>query len=331
MSTVIHIMPVGHATKRTTMIGIEDDGRVRTRVEDPVGTSTDRQFNFSNLVEGDSREISTEPVTRVRAEKIGEDARFIIAVNEFYDSGLRGADAPQERFLWYPYTTKADEAPDSQAPQSATPSSPIYVVWSSAGTPASPTVPYSFGTAVGAPRLYAELVNTEGRRNHLKQLIRDMLEHPNMPQWLAGGRFDAHGDASGVLMHLEAIQTLSYYPEMLTRATAIDANLATERKFNLLDGMAKLDLGELHSVIAGEGPATRYLARNVASSDGNGANPVTTPDQWSFQRIGDVPNAAPYRYTRSNYTLTADRSLITMAGSVTVIGSGGDWQAWLRS
>ena len=65
MSTVIKMIPKEHATKRTTAVIITNDGIIRTRVEDPVGTATDKQFNFSSYAEGTFREINNEPVVSV--------------------------------------------------------------------------------------------------------------------------------------------------------------------------------------------------------------------------------------------------------------------------
>lgn len=117
MSTIIRFVPVAHATKQTTAIAMENDGLIRTRVENPVGTATDRRFNFSSLGEGQARVITEDPVTLVTSEKIGADARFVIDVTNYYDSALTGDDAPTERFLWYAYTVDEKDAPADNAVQ----------------------------------------------------------------------------------------------------------------------------------------------------------------------------------------------------------------------
>ena len=121
-----------------------------------MGTVTDKLFNFSANAEGTFREINNEPVVSVSTEKIGTNARFIITVNEFYDPTLVGENAPQERFLWYDYKTKSDEAPSSTAVQTF----PINAFWTSGGSPAVPTVafPGSYTDETIAPvNLYTSL------------------------------------------------------------------------------------------------------------------------------------------------------------------------------
>lgn len=328
MSTLIRFVPVAHATKRTTAVAMENDGVIRTRVEDPGGTATDRRFNFASLVEGQARVITEEPVTAVTSEKIGADARFIFDVTNYYDSTLTGDDAPSERFLWYAYTVDEKDAPADTAAQAATPSNPLYFVWTSGGTPASPTVAFNFPSQdQRAQRQWVELGTLAARRHYLKGLVLDMINHPNMAQWLAGGRLSAIDTTiSQVVAEMQSLQILSYYPEMLTRAISVDHNLATERPFNILEGMAKLDLGELHTQ-----SAARHLAAYVASTDGRGTGNPTNRDLWIFQRIGDAAASSPFAYTRTDWTLhevVGSPKVIDLNGSNAI---GTDWQAWLRT
>lgn len=329
MSTLIRFIPVPHGTLRTTAVAMENDGVIRTRVEAPVGTATDRRFNFASLVEGQARVITEEPVTAVTSEKIGADARFIFDVKNYYDAALTGDDAPSERFLWYAYTVDEKDAPADTAAQTATPSNPLYFVWTSGGTPASPTVAFNFPSqAETAQRQFAELGSLAERRQYLKGLVLDMINHPNMAQWSSGGSMEAVGGStrSHVIGEFQRLQILSYYPEMLARAISVDTNLDAETKFNLLEGMAKLDLGEL------VGQSTmNLLAYHLASTSGDGTGSTTNRNEWVFQRVGTVPNSAPYAYTRGAWAfhaITGYHIQITMSGSATL---GTDWQAWLRT
>lgn len=316
MSTIIKAVPKPHATKRTTGVWILDDGRIGTRVEDPVGTKTDKEFNFSSYAEGSFEQIDNEPVVSVSSQKLGTDARFIITVDEFYNSGLEGDAVPKQRYLWYEYNIDEKDAPADNAPQSATPSTPIYVIWSSGGTPASPTLPIATTTqTVTLQRQWAKLGSLDNRRQYLRRLVVDQIEHPNYPQWATFNTVAFGGDALDEVVDLQKIAMLSYFPEMLARAISVDANLNTEAKFNLLEGMANLNLGELVANINN--------AMVVAIS-----NRTRDSERWSFYRIGNVGSAAPFAYTRGDWTHVDHSTTITMTGSSSI---GTDWQAWLRS
>ena len=319
MSTVIKMIPKEHATKRTTAVIITNDGIIRTRVEDPVGTATDKQFNFSSYAEGTFREINNEPVVSVSSEKIGTNSRFIITVNEFYDPTLVGENAPQERFLWYDYKTKANEAPSSTAAQTF----PINTFWTSGGSPAVPTIafPGSYTDETIAPlNLYTSLANVDNRRNYLKGRILRNINHPTLPMWIAGGGISAKDDTdvSELLVHVQRLQAIPYWLEMLTGAISVDANLATEQKFNLLEGESGLSVLE---VLQKTGTT---FAHNI---DGSGNR-----DTFTFRSLGSVASSSPWKYTAPSGGTWADRdasSTISMSGSQA--GAGIDWVSWLRS
>ena len=334
MSTVIRLIPRADAAKETTGIAILDDGRIRTRVE-TASARTDKEFNFGSLVEGDTRDIpdTDEPVTRVNAEKIGTDARFVIDVIEFYDENLRGADAPKERFLWYLYTLKPEEAPAPDAPQTATPSTPLWVLWSSDGTPAAPTNAFSFGTAVTAPRLYAELQNDGNRREYLKsKLLMKIADPIELLSIFAGTAMNTIASYSFTqpasnsrlhivrLEHERALQSWVFRLEMLARAISADVNLNSEQKFNLLNGEIGLSNVDIF------GRVDKSLAGLINQGGGN-------RNAWVFHRLGSVAGTAPFAYTpppqnTSVWSSTADTSInVTSEPPSEVL----DWINWLRN
>ena len=342
MSTVIRLVPSAHATKRTTMVGIEDDGRIRTRVEDPVGTPTDYQFNFGALPEGTSGAINVEPVRTVVSEKIGTDARFVIDVTDFYDSALTGADAPKERFVWYDYQTKAEDAPDSQLPQTATPTTPIYVLWTSAGTPASPTTAFNFSSPTWTrPSLYASLGSLAERRNFLKRgLLASISENP---LWHVGtllhssfavNTITSQGHVARLEQKVDSIndlirfyQYVAFRPKMLALTLSIDANLDNEAKFNLLDGeINKIDPNLFAALVH-----TRAIA---------GYTPSSNITNWRFYRIGARPQATePWTWNPPGDSNSYPGRVDNIAGiSLTNANlpanlranNGAAWITWLR-
>ena len=377
MSMNIHVVPVPHATKRTTIIKRLSDNKLQTRVEDPVGTVADKFFDFatdgtntSSYSEGDSKQFITvadnsatndDPVLSIWVDKKGTDAFAYVEVIQYYDSSLTGENAPQERDLWYAYNTDNKDIPDFDS--SFVQSDPLYFLWLSGGTPESPTVAFptsptnSDSQNTKLASIYSQLAVTDStlsqddrntltlqnRRTYLKQLIRqNTIDHPNYPQWLAGNFLPAltSNTGSDIKEYLQNLQTLSYYPEMLTRAISLDGNLTgseSERKFNLLEGMAKLDLGVVHRE-----NLTRSLASKVTSRDGSGSDDerITDRNSWVFMILGTIAagNSGAYTAPTTDWSLTADvtdsqagtTELIDLNGSVAVIGSDHDWQSWLR-
>ena len=322
MTTIIKTVPTPHATKRTTGLWILDDGRIGTRVEDPAGTTTlanrtDKTFNFSLWPEGTSQVIvNNEPLTFVSVQKLGASARFIMSTQLFYDETLEGAAIPQTQYLWYPYTVDEKDAPPDSDPTTATPSNPVYVYWSSGGTPASPTL--AFGPqahSVGIETQWSIQGNLANRRQYLKTLILNQINHPNMPQWLAFNTVTFGGDALDEVVDLQKVAMLSYLPEMLTRAISIDANLNTQAKFNLLEGMANINLGDMVSGI------NNALVVSIT-------NRTRSSNRWTFYRIGNVGGAPTYTYSRSSWTDIGTHSDIVLTTAENI---GNDWQAWLRS
>ena len=321
-TTIIKVIPAPHLTKRTTGIAIENDGVLRTRVEDPGGTVTDKRFNFATdtatttaYSEGMTGEVNNEPVVLVAAEKIGTDARFIIEVTEFYSSALLGDDAPQERYLWYDYKTKADDAPDSTATQTASPASPLFVLWTSGGTPTAPTVAFNITDAnTKLASDYTRLATLAARRETLKIALQADVFSPEMAIWLVE---NTEAEQSAFVRRLE----------MLARALSIDANLNTQAKFNLLAGEIGLDAYTVAT----------HLSDTIIG--GGGVGPLHSDDRgnWRFFRLGSLGTGPAYPYSppaTTNYiAYTSDVASITLSGVPAAVSAndGRGWLDWLRT
>lgn len=328
MSTIIRFVPVAHATKRTTAIAMENDGLIRTRVENPVGAATDRRFNFSSLSEGQARVITEDPVTLVTSEKIGADARFVIDVTNYYDSALTGDDAPTERFLWYAYTVDEKDAPADNAVQTATPANPLYFVWTSGGTPASPTVAFNFPSQdQTAQRLYVELGTTEERRNYLKARLLEKVNDP-LNIFIFAGTSIAVQNAASIRVnnnvaivqreHSRRMQGWVYRIEMLVRAVSADVNLNTEAKFNLLAGEIGISNADVFQKMD--------LAVNGAIAVG------AARTDWVFQRLGSVAASSPYAYSPPSHpTLWSATHETTIDVGAAPPSGVTDWYNWLRT
>ena len=339
------MIPVAHSTKRTTAAGIENDGVIRTRVEDPVGTVVDKRFNFavdgtitSAYPEGTYQEFKNEPLLSVSSEKIGSDARFIIEINEFYDSSLTGDNVPKERFLWYPYNGNAADYLDSTAAQTFTPQNPLYVLWSSGGTPASPTValnPTNQNTKLASE--YTRLGSVSARREYFKTKLIDIISDPMLLFIIMGTTLQSSYvqkstqidptsslviDIIQDLDHPRRLQSFGFRLEMLTRAISVDSNLNDERKFNLLDGEISLDSGTVFAKID----------RGLGSLIFNRSQPRTG---WQFMRLGSVAATSPFTYTPpasniSSWSGTQDIATIEIQTGVPQSVTN-NWLLWLRS
>ena len=263
--TIIRLIPSPHTVKRTTAIGIEDDGIVRIRVEEG-GSNVDRRFNFSSYPEGTSVSITQDEIRDVDVLKLGTDARFVIEVKEYYDENLKPEEAPEERDLWYAYDTAADSIPDDDATQTKSPSNILYVLWKSGGTPSSPTIawPNPFTDESNPlPRIFTRLASVAERRNYLKGKLLDKVSDMfSLLMTICGEKNEtAYAQKSDIvdedgssiiriiqdLDHPRRMQGFAFRLETLTRAISVDSNLTDERKFNLLDGEIGLDNGDVFS------------------------------------------------------------------------------------
>ena len=337
MSTFIEVRRVVHASEKTTAIRLDDDLKVTVRTE-KAGTETDHQVNFTGIKEG-VQIATTDPYHYVQLAKQGTDEVATIGVNVYYAEGDESTVPENGTYYYNPSTHYAfggtaeqgkSEAPDpSFEGTSQTFPQLIFNISTLGALPTGNTV-----AAVTIQSEYSRLGNTATRRSYLKGLIlENTIEHPNYPQWLAGNFLTPLTSASnlGALVNYQrSLQALSYYPEMLTRAVSIDGNLTgsnAERKFNLLEGMAKLNLGVIY-----EKNDVADLANEIATTDGSGdlVRRSSTRDDWHFMRLGTIAPGNSGAYSAPGSWNPAPESIITMTGSIAVIGADHNWQDWLR-
>ena len=338
MTTIIRTIPTPHSIKRTTAIGIEDDGIVRIRVEEN-NSNVDRRFNFSSYPEGTNVIITQDEIRGVDVLKLGTDARFVIEVIEYYDENLKPEEAPQERDVWYAYDTASDSIPKDDATQTKSPSAPIYVLWKTGGTPAIPTIawPNPFrDESTPLASEYTRLGSTEARRNYLKDRLLSQYTDPDLLAIFMGtslvtitAQVDTFIDAAtSTNRHVitqnkdqaRGMQSFIFRQEMLARAISADINLDSEAKFNLLEGEINLSNNDVFVKL------NRSTNGLIAQSGNRNA--------WNFVRLGSVSATSPYKYTpptanTATWTGTADISINVSSAPSTEVTD--DWMQWLRS
>jgi len=344
LPSFIEIRPTVHNTIRTTAIRLDDDFEVTIRQEEPRKNPTHIQRNYFGLEEGSqiSGDDVETPVEYVRVTKLDDDARCVIAVN-VYHAADEADTVPAAGMYWYntkthsPFGQVADPgkmvAPDPAFPGSATQTFPMTIFNISSATelrdhplPVGNTVAVSFT----AQRLYARLGNLEARRAHLKSSLRAIMDHPDFAIWMANS--EAHADItdtsdSGIGSTLQNIVNLIARPQsfviwlqMMANVISLNANLNSERKFNLLVG--ELELGG-RDVIANAQSASFGTAQ-IARSDVR--NNVAA---WSFHKFGDVSVGSPWTYTKPSAAMwpaTTDTTIILTGAAL-----GDNWIGWVRS
>ena len=88
MSTFVEIRPIESPDTKTTAIRLDEDFKLTVRTE-KGGSHTDRQYNFSGLLEG-QHVAETNDVASVRISKSGTDERAIVAVSTYHAAGDEG-------------------------------------------------------------------------------------------------------------------------------------------------------------------------------------------------------------------------------------------------
>ena len=212
MSTFVEIYPVESNTKRTTIIRLDDDKRITIREEVTGSPVRDIQRNYTGLETG--QEIDgVDPIRSVRVVKLDDDERCIITVNTYYLPDEQST-IPRAGMYWYntkthydpdpilfaakgETTTNKTAAPLSDFPKNTDPMqqtqqfdyttadsvSTIFNISRSTGFPITRnTVDPSFTLATLYTRLGAGLSADDARlarRNHLRQKLQQLLEHPD--------------------------------------------------------------------------------------------------------------------------------------------------------
>ena len=341
MATFVEIRPVEHDDKKTTFVRIDDDLRVTTRIEE-VGKSDDDSFwNFTGVTEGDyltGAEAGGDPIAYVNVTKLGTDARAVISVNAYYAAN-EATTVPNAGIYWYPWKTQVDREPflrvakgEEEPKEGVPPLAPdisegqvqtfpvtIFNISDNA-VPGANTAAVSFTQ----PSLYTRLGSLENRRNHLKALLRNLLDHPDQNIWLAGVVQDyAHVDfRNPINTYTNRIFTQQMrwvdriiLLQMWANVISINDNLNTEQKFNLINGNLSLDPYDMYF----EPSPSANTGVSISSTNANVSN-------WTFKCFGTVGSSSPWTYTRTNWNLNTN-SIITMTGAAL----GNTWPNWVRS
>ena len=287
------------------------------------GSHTDRQYNFSGLLEG-QHVAETDDVASVRISKSGTDERAIVAVTT-YHAPNDASSVPPAGMYWYNWqTTDLKDAPDPAFQESTQVFTTIFNISTAGALPTGNSV----ASTVPA-RLYGQLGTTTARREFLKAKLLAHIDNRDLPFYLAGTsmpiitqtvirQFGLNGVISEYARMARRNQSYMYFLESLTRAISNDDNLDSERKFNLLNGEIGLPIG---NVI---GRIDLNLAGTIA-----GSNPRAN---WTYLRLGSVAASSPWAYSAPTdpTTWTATSDTLISVGS----GVGADlidWLGWLRS
>ena len=323
MSTFVKIRPIEPSDTKTTAIRLDGDFELTVRTE-KGGAHTDRQYNFSGLLEG-QHVAETNDVASVRISKSGTDERAIVSVSTYHAAGDEGSIPPAGMY-WYNWqTTDLKDAPDPAFQESTQVFTTIFNISTAGALP----VGNSVASTVPA-RLYGQLGTTEARREFLKAKLLAHIDNRDLPFYLAGTSMplitatsrNSIDQQDGTITEYARMarrnQSYMFFLESLTRAISNDDNLDSERKFNLLNGEISLPIGNVL------GRIDLNLAGTIA-----GSNPRAN---WTYLRLGSVAAASPWGYTAptdpTTWIATADTTISVGAG---VPSDVLDWLGWLRS
>ena len=314
MGTYIEFEPTSHATKVTRLVRIDNDFRITLAVDDN-GTLTEHFFNFQAIPDEYLFKPSPPDDNLMFAQlaKEGAAESLVVRIRMFFnaeDDTLEPYHIPRA----WSYSSPIDKnnyLPTATLPETVNQVFPI-VIWNTLKP--SQTLPGA-NTAMAPTfdRLFTRLSTLTERRNHLKQPLLTKLFSRAMPFWMMGAGEAAHQ------------QAFAHWIEMLVRALAIDANLATEARFNLLHGEIGLDFYEF-----------AYKVSNAGITDTGGALASMTRTEWTgYVRFGAVASSTPYAYTPpSGNTWTGSTSNVaglTLTGVPAALrdNNGRGWIDWI--
>lgn len=314
MASFIEFTPVAHATKVTRLVRIDNDFKVTVSVDDD-GTLSHHYFNFTGIPD----EFTYRPdppdanLLEARLAKDGTDEDLVTRINMFYnatDNALEAWQIPQPWIYGEPITK--DAYLPGKLPELVSQSFPL-VIWNTLkDTQTAPGA--NTASALTFERRYTQLATVAERRAYLKSALHTKIFHPAMPLWLMGAGEVAHQ------------QAFSHWLEMLVRAIALDANLQTEARFNLLDGDIGLDCYEL-----------AYKINNTGITSTGAPLESTTRSNWTqYVRLGSVATRSPYAYTPPSGASWTGSSTgvagLTLSGlpSRLTENNGRGWIDWLQ-
>lgn len=345
MSTFLEVRHAVSSEKRTTFARIDDDFKVTIREEEAGKNPVHFQRNYSGVEEGEQLDGARieAPVEYVRVSKLDDDARCVIAVTVYHAEDEQDT-VPPAGMYWYNFKTHSafgipappglQVAPDPAFPGSATQTFPQVIFNISSASelrdhpvPTGNTVPVSYT----AQRLYRRLGTLAARREHLKSLLRGIVQHQDFALWVLNSNEEADitqdgmtgsiGTALRNIVNLIARpQSFAIWLEMMANVISIDANLNSERKFNLLAG--ELELGGRDVIVKAQ--SASFGTAQIASESvrQNVAN-------WKFHRFGNVATGSPWAYskpTASAWPATEETTIVLTGAAL-----GEDWLSYIRS
>ena len=325
MATFVQIIPTEDTTKKMIGLRIDQDFKLTYRITEG-GTTTNYRVNFSGLLT-DQTFQGSPPIGLVRTIKVGTTEQAVIEVLAYHAPGEE-SEVPAEGIYWYsikdhypfdgPVEGGKTRAPDPAFTSTAQDfgTSGITIFNDPLVTPAWPTTRNIEDSKITQTRIYGQLGSLENRRQYLKRLILNNIEHPLFSMWLVGEHINAADDAGTLLAHVQRLQIIPYWLKMLTIAISVNSNLASEQKFNLLEGECLLNAGIVSA------SANSLLADQI---DGGATNHVRT---LNYRKLGDVAGSSPWKYTQSSWTPEPDTTIMMTPST---IPSTQDWLTWLRS
>ena len=282
MSTFIQIQPEEHATKKTTLIRLDDDFKCTVRIEERNKTPETPQFNFSGLEEDEQLVAGqrgvADPIEYVRVVKLGTDARCIIGVKAYHLPD-EADTVPPVGMYWYPWKTQVDpnellRSAKGEPEPVASPGTPIAApdpafeggasqTWETIYNiatdttnhpiPATPRATVSFqaetrrtyellGIDPETGSAYTETAKATEARR--TYLKRKIVDILDSPNFLLI-LHDVYMPGNRVAQDGGQMGCgFLRYLEMMARVISIDNNLNSEQKFNLLNGDLSLDFLE---------------------------------------------------------------------------------------
>lgn len=334
MSTFPDIRPRVHATKRTSGVRIDDDGKITVRVEEG-GVATDHRFNFTGLLTDQSFQ-GTDPIGLVRAGKLGTQERIVIEVFTYHAEGEEDKVPVAGQYYYnikshYPFGGTPEQGKtEAPNPNFNTPQTLPVTIFNES-TLAGWTTGNTVASAITNPRIYGQLGSVTARREYLKAKLLAILENRDIPFIFGGGSIPVippdtlvdpmrltgtHISATNILDRRE--QSFIFRLEMLTRAISIDSNLTDEGKFNLLEGEIDLPIEDVFSKVA------LSTAGDIAGTRARTG--------WHFRKVNSVGPAPSYKYPdppsgatwATTYDANIDLGSSAPAGVL-------NWRQWLRS
>ena len=136
----------------------------------------------------------------------------------------------------------------------------------------------------------------------------------------AGQQNGLAGALQNIINLIARPQSFVIWLQMMANVISLDANLNSERKFNLLDGELGLDGYDIISKAQSATFGTAQIA--------NAQNRNNVPG-WMYHKFGDVATGTPWKYTAPSaaaWPATGDTTIVLTGAAL-----GDTWLDWVRS